>query len=314
MGRVGRATLARSPEFERENLRAALAWLSECGATQQCLRLVGDLRGLWFHLGHMSEARTQLASVLALPGAEQPTAARAHALAAAGVVAIFSGESARSIPLNEESLAIYQALDERAPQPWLFIALGLAAEDLGQSDRAAQYWSSLALARELGDRVNAARALVNLSELSVDSQDFDRRETMAEEALALARAAGYAAPIQLCLTRLIRLAFSRNDFRSAAEGLQETLVLSTHSSWQWQLTGQLDLIAHLAHATGQPASATQLMAAHDALRERTGMHLSAVDRAQHDQFLTDMRAAMAGETYAAAWDGRPSMPREDDSP
>src|SRR4029078_3049827 len=32
-------------DSERENLRAALAWLSECEATQQCLRLLGNLRG-----------------------------------------------------------------------------------------------------------------------------------------------------------------------------------------------------------------------------------------------------------------------------
>ncbi len=286
---------------ERENLRAALAWLSECEATQECLRLVGDLRGFWFHRGSFADASTQLESVLALPGAEQPTAARAYALTAAGVVAIYCGKDARSIPLNTEALAIYQALDEREPQPWLLIALGIAAANLGEGERATQYWEqSLALAQQIGDQVNASRALINLSRQSVDPRDFDRRQTMAEEALAFARAAGYAAPIHLCLTGLVSIAFDRGDYRQAAARLEETLALSVTSGWQWQLAEQLDWIAHLAHATGQPVSAAQLLGAEIALRERTGMELSSVERSQHHRFVSEVCAVLDVDVYATA--------------
>lgn len=289
-------------EPERENLRAALAWLSKQGDTQQSLRLVGDLRGLWFHRGSWADGWAQLQLALALPGAEAPTSARAHALATAGVAAIWRGDLAGSIPLSTEALAICRALDERASQPWLLIALGIAVAGLGDRERAAAYWEqSLALARELGDDVNAARSLSNLSALPADPQDLDRRQAWSEEALARARAAGHPSNIHLCLVGLVRLAFDRGDYRQAANLLQETLTISANSGWQWQLAVQLDGIARLAWLTGQAECALRLLGAHDALRERTGMPVSADERAQHDELLTALRAVMAEDTYAAAW-------------
>jgi non-specific serine/threonine protein kinase len=295
-------------EPERENLRAALAWLSEHGDTQQCLRLVGDLRGLWFHRGSWADGWTQLQAALALPGADLPTSARAHALATAGVAAIWRGDIAGSIPLTTEALAICQALGERTPQPWLLIALGIAAANLGDPERAAAYWEqSLALARELGDDVNAARSLSNLSALPADPQDLDGRQALSEEALALARAAGHPSNIHHGLVGLAAVAFDRGAYRQAALGLQETLAISASSGWQWQLAVQLAAIPRLAWVTGQAECALHLLGAHDALRERTGMPAPSDEGAQHDEVLTALRAVMDGDTYAAARTAGQSM-------
>jgi DNA-binding CsgD family transcriptional regulator len=295
-------------EPEREDLRAALAWLSERGAIQQCLQLVGDLRGLWFHRGSWSDAWAQLEAVLTLPGAHLPTAARAYALATAGVVAIWRGDAAGSISLNSEALAICQALGERAQQPWLFVSQGIAAANLGDSERAVQYWEqSLTLAREVGDDVNAARSLANISARTFGPQNLDRRQAMNEEALALARAAGHPATIHLCLTGLVTIAFDRGAYRQAALGLQETLAISASSGWQWQLAVQLAAIARLAWVTGQAECALHLLGAHDALRERTGMPAPSDEGAQHDEVLTALRAVMDGDTYAAARTAGQSM-------
>ncbi|MBA2451979.1 MAG: hypothetical protein H0V47_02320, partial [Chloroflexia bacterium] len=297
---------------ERENLRAALAWLTERGDAERCLRLVGDLRGLWFHRGSLSDGWTQLETVLALPGAALPTSARAYALAAAGVLAIWRGDAAASIPLNSEALAICQALGERAAEPWLMVLHGIAASRLGDDDRAIEYWEqSLVLARDVGDRKNAARSLANISSLTVDPQDADRRQAMLEEALALARAAGHPATIHLCLSGLVRCVFDRGNYRQAAVGLQETLAISATSGWQWQLAEQLVAVARLAQATGQHASAACLIGAHDALRERAGMLLSPPLRAQHDQFVLEVRTAMAVDTYTAARTAGEAMPLEE---
>jgi predicted ATPase/DNA-binding CsgD family transcriptional regulator len=297
---------------ERENLRATHAWLSEHQQTQQCLLLVGDLRGYWYHRGSFAEGRAQIDSALALPGADRPTVARAYALAAAGVLAIWRGDVASSIPLNTEALAIYRAHDERAQQPWLLIALGIAAAHLGEGEHAAHYWEqSLALARELGDRVNAARSLANFAEYTVDPGDYDRRQALCEEALSLAQVAGHHAPILLCFSALIHIAIDRGDYRQAAERLQETLTLSVSGGWQWQLIEQLGTIARLAHATGQPGLAVQLLGAHDALRERADIRLSPAQRVQLAQFVAEVQAAMPGETYAALLAAGRAMPLED---
>ena len=289
-------------DHERENLRAALNWLIERGETEQCLRLVASLRGLWFHRGTLSDGWAQLQAVLEMPGAALPTSARAAALATAAVLAIWRGDAAASIPLNSEALEICQALDLRTEQPWLLVSQGIAAARLGDDDRAAALWEqSLQLAREVGDHVNAARSLANISAHNmVDPRDADRRQAMLEEALALARSAGHPATIHLCLTGLVTSALDRGSYLEAAVGLQETLEISAASGWQWQLAEQVLAVARLAQATGQGASAAALISAHDALRERTGMALTPPMRARLDQFVREARLAMAADTYDAA--------------
>lgn len=299
-------------DLERDNLRAALAWLSERGNVELCLRLVGDLRGLWFHRGSLSEGWAQINTVLKLPGATQPTSARAHALATAGVLAIWRGDPAASVLLNAEAMEICQALGDRAAQPWLMVSQGIAAANLRDDERAIDYWEQGAvLAREVGDRVNAARSLANIGALLVAPRDFERRQRLLEEALELARAAGHPATIHLCLTGLVTLAFDRGDYRQAAIGLQETLRVSATSGWQWQLAEQLEWIARLAQVTGQSEPAAQLLGAHEALRERAGMPLWSADRAQYDQIVSAVRAAMGEDMYAAAWTAGQTMALEE---
>ena len=136
-------------EAERDNLRAALAWFTESGAIEQCLRLVGAHVGSGFIAAHLPTARTDRGA-LALPGAERPSYARARALAAAIVLAIWTNDAARSIPLSSEALAIHQALGDRAPQPWLLLMLGIASRNLGDNYQSWRHWQhGLALAREL---------------------------------------------------------------------------------------------------------------------------------------------------------------------
>jgi non-specific serine/threonine protein kinase len=289
-------------EHERDNLRAALAWYSERGDTERCLQLVGNLRGLWYARGSLSDGWTQIESALALPGAEAPTAARAHALRAAGFLAIWRGDAAGSIPLSSEALAICRMLGERAPQPFVLLMLGIATKNLGDQDRAAQYWEQgLALARELGDDVNAARLLANLSHAADDPQDVDRRQALAEEALALARHAGYPATVILCLDSLIAIAFDRGDFRQAARLLLDSLAISAASGWQSQFAGHLFEIARLAAVAGRHVSAARVLGAHDALRAHADMYGTPLERADHDQFVTTLQAAMTEDMYSTAW-------------
>jgi non-specific serine/threonine protein kinase len=297
---------------ERDNLRAAVAWLRERGDIQQCLQLVGDLRGLWFHRGSWSDAWAQLTEMLSLPGAELPTAARAHALATATVIAICRGDPAATMQLSTEALEICKVIGERAEQPWLLVAQGLAVDRLGDGERANRLWErSLALAREVGDDVNAARSLANISTSAINRQSLDHRRALSEEALARARRAGHLGVIHLALWSLIEIAIDRDAYREAAAGLQETLAISAGNGWQWQLSTQLMTIARLAHATGQHASAAHVLGAYDALRDRTGMPVLSFQWTQYQQFLTELRNAVVEETFDVAYSAGQAMSLEE---
>ena len=65
----------------------ALAWTIETGETQLGLRLAGSLNFLWQISGSLSEGPAWLGQLLALPGANEPTAARAQVLVVAARLA-----------------------------------------------------------------------------------------------------------------------------------------------------------------------------------------------------------------------------------
>src|SRR5207244_4321177 len=54
-------------EYERENLRSALAWSIEQGEVEGGLRLAAALGQFWYVRGYLTEGREQLAALLALP-------------------------------------------------------------------------------------------------------------------------------------------------------------------------------------------------------------------------------------------------------
>ena len=95
-------------EGERDNCRAALRWLVERGATERALRLVGALGRFWFYRGYLAEGEAWTARVLALPGADRPTAGRARALYAAGAAALGRGDYAAVEAAGREALALWR--------------------------------------------------------------------------------------------------------------------------------------------------------------------------------------------------------------
>ncbi len=119
----GRARAMARLTPERDNLRAAIRWAVELGEAEVGLRFATALGWFWGHRGEIDEARTTIATVLAIPGADAPSQPRMRALEAAGTIDYYGSR---------------------------------------MDSAAARYTSQLELARELGDRIGTADALFNL--------------------------------------------------------------------------------------------------------------------------------------------------------
>ena len=89
----GPARPAATAELGQEypNIRLALGWTQEHGEAQIGLRLARTVQFLWQARGYPSEGLAWLERLLALPGAEEPTPARAVCLLAAGRLATMLG-------------------------------------------------------------------------------------------------------------------------------------------------------------------------------------------------------------------------------
>ncbi len=107
---------------------------------------------------------------------------------------------------------------------------GVLAETQGEYDRAETlHEEALALSRETGDAAAIARSIGNLGVVAFDRGDGDRASSLLEESLTLAREAGDERMIATALNDLGAVAFARRDFTQAASLFQESLVLRRRS-------------------------------------------------------------------------------------
>jgi len=125
--------------LEHDNFRAALEWLTETGNAEWGLRLGTALFRFWEMREFLTEGRDRLGKLLKLPGAANPTKARAQALFAAGVLTLEQGDYASADVLITESLEITRHLGDKQGVAVSLNALGVTARDRGDVPLAHSY-------------------------------------------------------------------------------------------------------------------------------------------------------------------------------
>ncbi|MDQ1387380.1 MAG: hypothetical protein QOF56_834 [Acidobacteriaceae bacterium] len=172
--------------LEHDNFRAALEWLTETGSAEWGLRLGTALFRFWEMREFLTEGRDRLGKLLKLPGAANPTKARAHALFAAGVLTLEQGDYASADALITESLEITRRLGDKQGVAVSLNALGVNARDRGDVQLAhSLFEESLVLWRELGDQKAVARALSNLANVVKLQKDYARACSLYAECLSI---------------------------------------------------------------------------------------------------------------------------------
>jgi predicted ATPase/transcriptional regulator with XRE-family HTH domain/Tfp pilus assembly protein PilF len=253
---------------EHDNLRAALGWTLEHGEVETGLRLAGALWRFWYLRGYMSEGRRWLEGALALGQkvqkvelaedtdtalSELPSLAalRAHALRAAGNLAIYQGDARSAQRLHEESLAMMRALGNVEGVAEATNALGLALTHLGDYVEAASYLEeSLALRRSLADRQGIASTLNNLGLLRARHGEYDLAAPLYEEALQLWRELGDTDNIARTLANLGRVHGYLGDFARAEALLDESWGLRRRIGAQEGIDYALACMGEVALAQG----------------------------------------------------------------
>jgi predicted ATPase/DNA-binding NarL/FixJ family response regulator len=209
-------------EDEHENMRAALAWCIELREAEPGCRLAGALWRFWLMRGHLSEARTWLESVLAIPG--PASLARAKALCGAGIMARFRGDSvtARKRLIASERLARTAGSGQDLAE--VLIHLGSAERYLGDAESAhAHLDESLELWRRSGDRWGLAHALSARAGLANDDGDYAAAQELRAESLQLYQAVGDRHAAAQTLLGLGEIARCRDDDAGARGYYEQAL-------------------------------------------------------------------------------------------
>jgi len=97
---------------DHDNLRAALGWAIAAGRAEPAHRLATAAWRFWQFRGHIAEGRQRLATVLAMPGADEPTPWRMRAVEAAGGLEWWAGQVPEADALYATQVDIARAIGE----------------------------------------------------------------------------------------------------------------------------------------------------------------------------------------------------------
>ncbi|HET6319992.1 MAG TPA: tetratricopeptide repeat protein, partial [Chloroflexota bacterium] len=288
-------------EQDNANLRAALSWSLERGAVDVGLRLAGALWRFWFARGYLAEGRDWLTRLLAQAGPPAFTPAYAQATYGAGVIAWRQGDYAVARALGEQSLAIFQTLEDGEGIGLSLVALANVSG--AQGDSAAQHAyleESLALFREMGDQSGAAAALNNLGELARFEGDYATARRCYSESLALYQGLGNVNGTALVLHNLAHVVQHEGDHRHAARLFHDSLVKYQALGHPGGIAMCLAAAAGLAAVRGQYVRAARLSGTAASAYKAVGATMDGADRVAHDRYMADVRKQLSDEAFAAA--------------
>ncbi|MCC6629573.1 MAG: tetratricopeptide repeat protein [Chloroflexi bacterium] len=303
-GMVWAARLAR----ERGNLEAALDWLADAPDRAGAgLRLAAALWRFWQLRGYLRPGRAWLERLLALaPGAAAET--RAAAAVGAGALAWKQGDHAGAATHLETALATWGERDDRDALAGRATALKLlgAVETDRPAPRREQalVWleESLALRRALGDDDGVAAVLNDLATAALDRGDLAAAHDHLVECLAICQRRRLAHGVAMALINLAQVALLQGNGAGARAALADGLPRNQALGIEEGIVYGLLVAAGLAAQSGpdQARPAIEVHAAAEALADRLGFTLPAVDRRRYDELTAAARHHLGTVGWSAA--------------
>jgi predicted ATPase/serine/threonine protein kinase/DNA-binding CsgD family transcriptional regulator len=237
------ATWFKRLDADHDNMRAALRWMLESPEAEMSLRLAG---GLWIYWRqYLHEGRRWLQQVLAQPGAEARTAARAQALLGAGALAFFHGDLMEAQQLLEESVSIGREVGiagKRELANALELLGNVALLQGNPDDTRKLAAESLQVYQELGEEWGIAMALCQLGRAEGELGDPVTACSLLEESAERLRVVGDRQRLALPLNALGDVALKQGDYAAARSRFEEALTIARETEDE-QFTA--DALAHL---------------------------------------------------------------------
>lgn len=169
-------------EEELDNIRAALRWSIDTGATSLGQQLAASLWRFWQMRGHLAEARRWLTEILAMPGADEETLDRARTVMALGSITYWQNDFDETRRCYEEALKAFRTVgDEEGLQEALYNSgfLWLLERDPDSAKRV--FEESRALAEKQGDSLKLAHSCWGLATAAVQARDFEEASKWGDE-------------------------------------------------------------------------------------------------------------------------------------
>jgi DNA-binding CsgD family transcriptional regulator len=194
----------------------------------------------------------------------------------------------------------------------LEMQLGWAYMRMGAYDQVAGHLeAALALFREVGDATWQAFTLAGLGELAIRQNDYGRANQFLEESLAISEQHDNKWGMAICLGSLGWIALRQHDFQRVREYLGKSLSIRKEIGDQGGLAWCLEKLTEVKYHESDLKDAVKIFASAEAIRASLGSKIDPVDQPEYDRIVSELRAALGADEFAAAWTAGKTMPVTD---
>ncbi|TMF34382.1 MAG: adenylate/guanylate cyclase domain-containing protein [Chloroflexi bacterium] len=300
--------LTRDPEainrvgHDHDNYRAVLSWAIETEEAELGLRLGFALWRFWHQRAYLNEGRQWFERLLAVPGAEVRTAARARGVTGAAGIAYWRNDYAAAEAWYAEAESIYRELGDRVGLADALYNAGTVAAIRGDMPAVFEkLGEGAAIGRELGDDAIVERFMVADGYMAFMTDDLERARSLLEQGLELTERRGDRMAIATGNHTVAQVARLQGRLDDAANHYLRSLTGLHELGDVASLTEPLQGLAAVAVATGRAELGVRLLGANAAIRERVGGGPPPEWLRLGDP-LADARAMLDEATYARAWE------------
>lgn len=283
-------------------LRGAAAWFLQHGEPERALRLAAALVMFWRDQERIQEGREWMESILASPGAQIPSAARARALHGAGVLASRQGDQETSRARNQEALRIARAADDWGAQILALVALAGVALHEGDVAAVREHAErARGLARDMRDREAESRPLWMLAAAARMAGELERARDLYGQTIASFRELKDDSMVAAALLELGHVERSAGNHERSDQLFQESLRLSMARGDPSLVSGCLVGLGCTAAARGDLYRAARLLGAAEARLQQTAAVLDPDDQSEFDRAVKLIRAGLEPGAFDALW-------------
>jgi predicted ATPase/DNA-binding winged helix-turn-helix (wHTH) protein len=240
---------------EIDNFRSALDWLFQTRDLGWGLRLCVALFRFWEMREHLTEGRARLETILRLAGTGH-SKERARVSHFLGALVTAQGDFAAAEHFLEQSLSLYEELDDQWGIAASLNALAIAARDRGDNALAqSNFERSLACWRLLPDRLAIARCLHNLANVVKVRGDYSRARWALREATGIFEDLGDRSGAAWSTNQQGDIAREQGDLNAARSLYQHALSAFRESGDRWGSARSLTDLAGIDSEQGEHLAA-----------------------------------------------------------
>jgi predicted ATPase len=268
-------------DLETENILVAHAWCDHVpGGAQMGLKLSRGFKTYAINRGLLTVGYRVISEVLARPKAAARDELRSRALFDVGQLAFFMGRYPEAQRHLEESLAIARELGNKVRIAAALQPLGMAYQGQGMTDQGlATLEEALALAREIGRRHDIGAALAGLGSFQRMQGKLDTAERLYRDSMEILIEVGDPFSHALIILNLAILAILRGQPAEARSMLLKAMAASESLGQQRLGLATLEVCSGFAASCGEYERAARFYGVAEAQNSSTGLHRDPADEA-----------------------------------